>query len=65
MITFGQGIHTCLGMHLAWLEGEIAFPRLVAELDGWQVQDEALSFTGNLVVRGVKALPISPSDSGA
>ncbi len=61
MITFGQGIHTCLGMHLAWLEGEIAFPRLVAELDGWQVHDEALSFTGNLVVRGVKALPISPA----
>jgi cytochrome P450 len=59
MITFGFGLHTCLGLHLAWLEGEVAWPRLLRALEGWRIAPYSPEFTSTLVVRGVKELPLA------
>lgn len=60
MITFGFGAHTCLGLHLALLEAEVAWPRLLGGLSGWRATEQRPPFTTTLVVRGVTRLPIAP-----
>jgi len=60
MITFGFGPHICLGLHLALLEGEVAWPRLLDRLEGWRIAPHTPEFTPTLVVRGVRRLPLVP-----
>lgn len=60
MITFGFGPHICLGLHLALLEGEVAWPRLLDRLAGWRIAPHTPEFTTTLVVRGVTRLPLAP-----
>lgn len=59
-ITFGHGAHTCLGIHLARMEGEIAFPILLDRLTdlALDVPDAALAWTDTIVIRGVQRLPV-------
>jgi cytochrome P450 len=58
-IAFGYGPHYCIGAPLARLEGQIAFPRLLARLHDLRIADESLEWSDNLVLRGVKKLPLS------
>lgn len=60
MITFGFGPHICLGLHLAMLEGAVAWPRLLDRLRQWRIKPHTPRFTTTLVVRGVTTLPIAP-----
>lgn len=59
-LTFGFGIHFCLGAPLARLEGQVAFPILLRRL-----KDIALAgapdWSDSIVVRGLNSLPISYS----
>ena len=59
-LTFGFGIHFCLGAPLARLEGQIAFPILLRRLE-----DVALAappdWSDSIVVRGLNSLQISYS----
>jgi cytochrome P450 len=58
-ITFGHGIHFCLGAPLARLEGRIALPRAVERLRGLELVDDAgLEWSDSLILRGVKCLPL-------
>ena len=59
MITFGYGIHLCLGVHLARLEAEIAFPIILRRLQEMQLVSDHLEWADTLVIRGPKTLPIS------
>jgi cytochrome P450 len=43
---------------LARLEGQIAFPRLLERLDDVRMADGPLEWSDNLVLRGVKRLPL-------
>lgn len=58
-IAFGYGPHYCIGAPLARLEAQIAFPRLLERLADIRLGDEALEWSDNLVLRGVKRLPLA------
>jgi len=58
-IAFGYGPHYCVGAPLARLEGQIAFTRLLARLAELRITEPALDWSDNLVLRGVKKLPLS------
>lgn len=58
---FGQGIHFCLGASLARLEGQIAINTLLARTRDLRLTTDssALRWRSGLVLRGLKALPVS------
>ena len=57
-LTFGHGLHTCLGAHLARLEGAVALPILLERLRSPALVRPAPDWTDSLVIRGMKSLPI-------
>ena len=62
-LTFGFGMHICLGFPLARLEGQIALPAVVRH---WKkialaVPEDRLEWLNSLVFRGMKALPVRVS----
>jgi cytochrome P450 len=59
-LTFGHGIHYCLGAPLARLEGEIAFGMLLSRMPDLRlgVPPEALTWRPSLVLRGLMKLPV-------
>jgi cytochrome P450 len=58
-LTFGFGAHICLGFPLARLEGQIALPAALARWRRIEVAAEPLEWIDSMVLRGMKALPIS------
>ncbi|HEX2115248.1 MAG TPA: cytochrome P450 [Alphaproteobacteria bacterium] len=58
-VAFGYGPHYCVGAPLARLEAQIAFGRLLARLDDIRLAEEPLDWSDNLVLRGVKRLPLT------
>jgi cytochrome P450 len=57
-LTFGHGLHTCLGAHLARLEGAVALPILLERLAEPALVREQPDWTDSLVIRGMKSLPL-------
>ena len=60
-LTFGHGIHQCLGQQLARMEMSVAFPALLTRLPELRVvtPESELTFRPNGPVNGVRALPIA------
>jgi cytochrome P450 len=60
-VAFGQGIHFCLGASLARLEGQTAINTLLARTRNLRlsVDPSTLRWRSGLVLRGLKALPVS------
>lgn len=56
-LSFGGGIHFCVGAQLARLEGEIAFETLARRLPGLVVEIDAPSWRPGLLFRGMSGLP--------
>ncbi len=57
-ISFGGGIHFCLGAQLARIEGEIAFRRLLERLPGLRLVDaENVAWKPTITLRGLVTLP--------
>lgn len=59
-LTFGFGLHICLGFPLARMEGQVALP---AVLRRWRdiapaVPEERIEWLNSMVFRGMKALPL-------
>jgi len=60
-LTFGHGIHFCLGAPLARLEAQIAATRLAERFPDIGLACRAPDWHDSLILRGVKALPVSLS----
>ncbi len=57
-LTFGYGIHFCLGAALARLEGRIALEEVLARFPEWTVDLDAARLSPTSTVRGWETLPV-------
>ena len=61
-VTFGQGIHHCLGAELARLNSQISLNTLLRRFPDWALTCEAPDLKPNLVSRGLATLPLTLGD---
>jgi cytochrome P450 len=57
-LTFGFGIHYCLGANLARLEGRVALDELLNRFPEWDVDTERCELSPTSTVRGWERLPL-------
>lgn len=58
-LSFGAGIHFCLGAPLARLEGQVALGTLARRLPALALATDTVEWRESQVLRGLKALPVS------
>ena len=58
-ISFGRGIHYCLGAPLALLEGRVALEVLMERFASMRLLDERPVFRNSVVLRGLESLPVA------
>ena len=57
-LTFGYGLHFCLGSHLARLEGRVALDEVLKRFPTWEVDWENAEQAHTSTVRGWERLPV-------
>jgi cytochrome P450 len=57
-LSFGSGIHHCLGAALARVEGQVAFGSLLERWPSMELADEVPAWNGRVVLRGLDRLPV-------
>ncbi|TMI70725.1 MAG: cytochrome P450 [Bacillati bacterium ANGP1] len=57
-LTFGLGIHYCIGAPLARIELQTSFATLLRRLPDIRVAREPVEYTGGFVIRGHEAMPV-------
>ena len=63
-VSFGSGVHHCLGAALARLEGRVAIGRLVRRFPDMQLVDEPPAWNGRIILRGLDHLHVTLGVSG-
>jgi cytochrome P450 len=58
-MSFGGGVHSCLGAHLARLEGQVALTTLVRRFPGIELATDTPESNGRIVLRGLASLPVT------
>jgi cytochrome P450 len=58
-MSFGGGFHSCLGAHLARLEGQVAITTLVRRFPGIELAVDKPEHNGRIVLRGLAELPVT------
>ena len=57
-LTFGFGLHYCLGANLARLEGRVALDELLNRFPEWDVDPDGMTLASTTTVRGWETMPI-------
>jgi cytochrome P450 len=57
-LTFGYGLHYCLGASLARLEGRVALDELLTRFPEWDVDHDGIELSPTSTVRGWESMPI-------
>jgi cytochrome P450 len=57
-LTFGYGLHFCLGAALARLEGRVALDEVLRRFPDWEVDEQHVSISSTSTVRGFDRLPV-------
>jgi cytochrome P450 len=57
-LSFGTGIHFCLGAALARVEGQVVFGRLLERYATIELLDDAPTYRDSITLRGLAALPV-------
>ncbi len=57
-LTFGYGLHFCLGANLARLEGRVALDELLNRFPEWDVDYDDIELAPTSTVRGWERMPI-------
>ena len=57
-LTFGRGIHYCLGAALARLEGKVVLEEILKRFPEWEVDTGAAKLNPTSTVRGWESLPV-------
>ncbi|HUE61381.1 MAG TPA: cytochrome P450 [Acidimicrobiales bacterium] len=63
-LTFGYGIHFCLGSHLARLEGRVALDEVLKRFPTWEVDWDNAVQAHTSTVRGWEHLPVITAHQG-
>ena len=58
-LSFGQGIHYCLGAALARLEGQVVINSLVQRFGAMEIVTDPVTYREHFVLRGLKELQVS------
>jgi len=58
-LSFGGGFHSCLGAHLARLEGQVAISTLVRRFPDVSLATDTPRWNGRIVLRGLAELPLT------
>jgi cytochrome P450 len=58
-LTFGYGIHYCLGANLARLEGRVALDEVLSRFPQWEVDEDNIRRAPTSTVRGWESLPVT------
>ena len=59
LLSFGSGIHYCLGASLARLEGQVVLQALLDRFDSWTPLEENPPWKPRLTLRGLARLPVA------
>ncbi len=59
ILSFGYGIHFCLGAALARMEGRVVLEELLRRFPEWQVQEDRAHLSPTSTVRGWETLPVT------
>jgi cytochrome P450 len=57
-LTFGYGLHFCLGANLARLEGRVALDELLRRFPEWEIDDDDIELAPTSTVRGWERMPL-------
>jgi cytochrome P450 len=57
-MSFGSGIHYCLGAALARLEGQVCFGRLLTRFKDVQLGEAGIAHRDTITLRGLARLPV-------
>lgn len=57
-LTFGYGVHFCMGAALARLEGEVTFPHLVQRFPGLRLAGDPIEWHATIIMRGPRVMPV-------
>jgi cytochrome P450 len=58
-LTFGYGLHFCLGAALARLEGRVALDEVLNRFADWEVDHDNARMAATSTVRGWERMPVT------